>query len=203
MSGSADNALKTPFGQAANELALKRAHDVIMLLGQALPCSVVSGNGTFVTVKFEVLIDASLPQVRVPVATSEYFRMPLRAGDKGVVLPADASLGGVTGLGGGVATVRGVSNQANLATLMFVPLGTTSFPAVPDGFAVVYGPTGVVIKDAAGGTVITVTAAGVTIALSGGNVTVTGGDVIADGISLKTHIHSGVEIGGGNSGPPV
>lgn len=200
MSGSADNSLKTPFGQAANELALKRAGDQIQLLGKALPCSVVSGNGSFVTVKFEVQVGAALPQVRVPVATSEYFRMPLRAGDKGVVLPADAALGGVTGLGGGVATL---ARQANLATLMFVPLGTTAFPAVPDGFAAVYGPDGVVIKDAAGATVITVTAAGVTIALTGGNVTVTGGDVIADGISLKTHIHSGVEIGGGNSGPPV
>jgi hypothetical protein len=200
MSGSADNALKTPFGQYANELALKRAEDQIQLLGKALPCSVVSGNGSFVTVRFEIDVGAALPQVRVPVATSQYFRMPLQAGDRGVVLPADAALGGVTGLGGGTATA---ARQANLAALVFVPLGATSFPAAPDGFAVVYGPNGVVIKNAAGDTTITVTAAGVTIALTGGNVTVTGGDVIADGISLKTHIHSGVQTGGGNSGPPV
>ena len=38
--------------------------------------------------------------------------------------------------------------------------------------------------------------------IAAGNVNVTG-DVIADGISLKTHIHSGVEPGGGTSGPPV
>lgn len=29
------------------------------------------------------------------------------------------------------------------------------------------------------------------------------GDVVADDVSLKTHIHSGVETGGGVSGPPV
>ena len=28
-------------------------------------------------------------------------------------------------------------------------------------------------------------------------------DIVADGISLKSHLHSGVQTGGGNSGPPV
>lgn len=36
-----------------------------------------------------------------------------------------------------------------------------------------------------------------------GTVTVTGGDVTADGKSLKTHTHGGVESGGSTSGPPV
>jgi hypothetical protein len=35
------------------------------------------------------------------------------------------------------------------------------------------------------------------------NIEVTGGDVVADGISLKTHPHSGVQAGGSDSGPPV
>lgn len=37
--------------------------------------------------------------------------------------------------------------------------------------------------------------------VAGGNVNVTG-DVIADGISLKEHVHGGVVPGGGSSGPP-
>lgn len=37
---------------------------------------------------------------------------------------------------------------------------------------------------------------------SNGNA-VTPGDVTASGISLKTHIHSGVQTGGGDTGPPV
>jgi Phage protein Gp138 N-terminal domain/GpV Apex motif len=32
---------------------------------------------------------------------------------------------------------------------------------------------------------------------------VTTGDVVADGISLSTHVHSGVTTGAGDSGPPV
>lgn len=36
-----------------------------------------------------------------------------------------------------------------------------------------------------------------------GNIVVTGGNVTADGISLKTHVHTGVQVGGGNTGPPA
>ena len=194
------DALKTPYGRRVNELALKRAGDAIQLEGKALPCSVVSGNGTFVIVKFEVQSVYTLPQVRVPVATSEYFRMPIQPGCKGVVIPADTYIGGVTGLGGGIAKL---TRQANLATLIFVPVGTTAFPNVPNNYAVVYGPTGVIIRDQASKTTVTVNASGVTIQLTGGNVTVLGGDVIADGISLKTHRHTGVQPGGGTSGPPT
>lgn len=41
------------------------------------------------------------------------------------------------------------------------------------------------------------------INVTSGTVSVTGGDVIADGISLKTHVHGGVESGGSNTGGPV
>jgi len=36
-----------------------------------------------------------------------------------------------------------------------------------------------------------------------GDLVVTGGDVTADGVSLKTHVHSGVTTGGGDTGPPA
>lgn len=36
-----------------------------------------------------------------------------------------------------------------------------------------------------------------------GTVIVTGGDVVADGISLKTHTHTGITPGGSNTGGPV
>ncbi len=46
------------------------------------------------------------------------------------------------------------------------------------------------------------------VAQSGGDVSMggsltTGGDVIANGISLDTHVHGGVTTGGGNTGEPV
>lgn len=36
-----------------------------------------------------------------------------------------------------------------------------------------------------------------------GNLTVTSGNVVADGVGLKTHHHTGVQTGGGNTGGPV
>lgn len=36
-----------------------------------------------------------------------------------------------------------------------------------------------------------------------GTFIITSGDIIADGVSLKTHVHSGVDSGSSNTGPPV
>lgn len=41
------------------------------------------------------------------------------------------------------------------------------------------------------------------INLNNGTITVINGDVIADGVSLKTHKHSGVVPGGAKTGPPA
>ena len=41
-----------------------------------------------------------------------------------------------------------------------------------------------------------------TVNASGCTVNLTGGDVVADGISLKNHTHGGVQAGGGNTGVP-
>jgi hypothetical protein len=42
-----------------------------------------------------------------------------------------------------------------------------------------------------------------TITINTGNLVVNSGDVIADGVSLKNHVHSGVQSGGSNTGAPV
>ena len=49
----------------------------------------------------------------------------------------------------------------------------------------------------------TITIGGMTCVISSGGINVTGGDIIADGISLKTHVHSGVDVGIGNTGGPI
>ena len=198
-----DAFLKKPLGQSLNDIATKRAGDAIQLLGKCLPASVVSVQkaGTIVTVKFEMgAIPFTLPKVKMPVLTSEYVRLPIAPGCRGLVIPADAYLGGVSGLGGGVADL---SLQSNLGALVFAPIGNIGFQDVASDILTLYGPGGVTIRTASGATKIELTAGGVTITLSGGNVTVIGGSVIADGINLKTHTHSGVQPGGGNTGPPV
>lgn len=190
----ADNALKTPYGQRINELASRRAEDAIRLTGRALPASVVSGDGRFVVVKFEVTSQFTLPQMQVPVASPEYFRAPIGAGCRGFVTPADYYLGGMSGLGGGVATL---SRQGNLANLVFVPIGNTGWPDVPAGFAVVYGPQGVILRNADASASITITAAGKIEIVSALGVWMNG--VRVD----QTHVHTGVQTGGGTSGPPA
>jgi hypothetical protein len=57
-----------------------------------------------VTVAFE-LHDTPyvFPNVTIPLFGPQYIRYPMQPGDKGIVIPADTYLGGVSGQGGGVA----------------------------------------------------------------------------------------------------
>jgi len=213
----ADAFIKKPLGQSLNDLATKRAEDAIQLLGKALPASITEVNkaGTIVTVKFELgAIPFTLPKVKMPVLTSEYIRAPLAVGCRGFVIPADAYLGGMSGLGGGVADL---TQQSNLGALVFAPIGNVDFQDVGATVATMYGPGGVTLRTADSAVRLQLTPSGVTIyvgggtvavtgsgvAISGLTVTVTGGDVVADGISLKTHRHGGVQAGGANTGPPT
>lgn len=124
----------------------RQAADAIQLLGKALPCSVVSCDGKFVVVKFELgNIPFTLPQVRMPIASSQYDRIPFQAGDVGLAVPADAYLGGVDGQGGGTADL---TLQANLAALAFLPLEAAVYRAYADATKrILYGQTGVQIDD--------------------------------------------------------
>lgn len=189
-----DNALKTPFGKRINELATERAQNEILLSGRALPCTVVSGNGRFVVVNFEVQSQFTLPQMQVPVASAEYFRAPIGPGCRGFVTSADYYLGGMSGLGGGVATLAA---QGNLSNLVFVPIGNTGWPDVPAGFAVVYGPEGVILRTSDD-------AVSITIGPDGKIDMVAPGGVWMNGVRVdETHKHSDVQAGGDETGEVV
>lgn len=70
------------------------------------------------------------------------------------------------------------------------------------GEVALYDDHGAMIKLTQSGIVIN--GGGHPIAINGAaQVTVTGGDVIADGISLKTHKHGGVQAGSSQTGTPV
>lgn len=141
---SASNAQKTHYGRTLNRFAERKVAEAIQITGRALPCSVVSVSGSIATVKFEVnAAPFTLPQVTVPVGSPEYIRLPLKAGDKGVVMSADASLGGVSGLGTGTADL---SLQANLSCLVFIPVANSGWAAAVDPNALcLYGPDGTII----------------------------------------------------------
>ncbi len=143
----ADNAQKTPLAQSLNEFAQKKILDALQITGKALPASVTEVSGSIVTVKFEVSTkDFTLPSVTVPLAGSEYARVPIQKGCKGVVFPADVPIGGVSGLGGGVATFV---TPANLAALVFFPIGNKSWAAPESANKYeIWGPDGVIVRSA-------------------------------------------------------
>ena len=49
---------------------------------------------------------------------------------------------------------------------------------------------------------VTINVGGVSMVIDGSGINLTGGDIVADGISLKQHVHGGVIPGGGTTGLP-
>ena len=140
-----DNSQKIPLTQSLNRFAAKRIAEADQLLGRSLPCSVVSVvSSMVVTVKLEIKSIFTPPTITVPVAGSEYARQPVQAGCKGFLVPADAQLGAMSGLGSGVADL---TIPANLSACVFVPFGNTNLFAVDTNSYVIYGPDGVIIRD--------------------------------------------------------
>jgi hypothetical protein len=190
----ADNVQKTPIARTLNQFAERKALGAISLFGKALPASVVAVvSSGVVTVKFEIAKTPNspytLPNVTVPLFGPEYIRYPIQAGCMGVVFPSDAYLGGVSGLGGGVADL---SQRANLSSLVFFPIGNKAWTATDDpNSLVLYGPDGVIIRDQNSKTKITVTADGVVIDVQAGKaVTVNGNMIVSGNLQLGGNLES-------------
>ena len=197
-------------------LAIKSgAVDEIGQLGLALPGRVVAVSGAIVTVAFNVS-GATLPQVEMPIAGSEYVRLPIQPGDVGVAIPASVLTGIESGLGGDAATLY---QRGNLSSLMWVPLGNKTWPAVNADYVVLYGPNGCQLQDESGAVVATFDkTAGVSVTFGQGSITMNSSEVALsfggksivinstgvtiDGILFDTHYHTGVTTGTGVTGGP-
>ena len=93
------NFQKTPLAPSLNRIAVQNVATQLQKQGKALPCSVVAVNGSMVTVKFEVTSAQTLPHITIPKAEGAWIRSPTQIGDVGLTVPADAYLGGISGLG--------------------------------------------------------------------------------------------------------
>jgi hypothetical protein len=144
-----DNFQKLPLQQTLNAMAIGRAQQEIQRTGRALPCVVDAVDGSIVTVKFEVMGGPwTLPPITIPKAESQWLRAPTQVGDFGMTMPADTYLGGISGLGGGVADLT--VDYGNMTTLVWVPVSSSNFGAAPDpdkGW--LNGPAGAVLSDTA------------------------------------------------------
>ncbi|MDM3377212.1 hypothetical protein OGV37_20375 [Citrobacter sp. Cb010] len=153
---------KLNFGDRMNRFAERKVEVALQKAGKVLPASVVKQSGKMVTVAFELRdIPYVLPQVTIPLFGPQYIRYPMQAGDKGIVIPADTYLGGVSGQGGGIADL---TPPANLSALVFLPISNTEWEDVDGQVLTIYGPEGVTIRDAGNNTTFLLTPESITIA---------------------------------------
>lgn len=145
---SIDNKLN--FGSSMNRFAERKVDNALQKAGKILPVSVVKQNGKMITVAFELRdIPYVLPQVTIPLFGPQYIRYPMQPGDKGIVIPADTYIGGVSGQGGGTADM---TPPANLSALVFLPISNTEWQGVDGQVVTVYGPEGVTLRDSGSNT---------------------------------------------------
>lgn len=184
--------------------ARNQALSAIQQTGRALPCTVVSVNGALVTVNFEIASPPTLPQIIIPIAMSQWIRIPIQNGDQGITVPADTFLGGVTGQGGIADTSI---NYGNLSTLVFVPISSTAFAAPPRANIVWgNGPHGACIGDSANATYVDCNPdTGIVTIVAGGKSWSFGasGLTMSSGVIAELHLHGGVAGGSSDTGPPI
>ena len=208
-----------------SQTAIGLAQKAIQAQGRALPCRVIEVTGAVVTVEFEVdTAPWTLPPITIPKAESPWIRMPTQIGDKGITIPADVYLGGISGLGGGTADMR---RRGNLSALVFVPVSNSSSSPDDPNAAQVCGPDGAIIRTTTGvtskivtnqtgttitfgTTTLTIGASGITMtaggqtftwAAAGANSTmpITAPEVILPNGPVNTHYHGGVQSGTSNT----
>lgn len=152
---------KINFGGNMHSFAAQKISSAMQMAGKVLPASVVKRDGNMITVSFLLSdIPYTLPQITLPLFGPEYIRYPMQPGDKGIVIPADTYLGGVSGLGGGIASL---TSPANLSALSFLPLSNTEWEAADDQVLTMYGPEGVTLRDAGSSTTFLLTPKSITI----------------------------------------
>lgn len=197
-----DNALKTHVAWSLNAFGRRVANNHGWHEPKDLPCHVVKVAGQIVTVAVDVQNSPfTLPQLEVPILTSNYDWIPVQVGDKGWLSSSDAYLGGVTGLGGGTADLV---RRGNLSTLVYTPVSNKAWqPRSGDASKrEVVGPNGAYIADTSGKATITVDKnQGITLSFGGHSVVINSTGVVIDGKVFLQHEHTDVTRGSDDTGP--
>ncbi|WP_256097496.1 hypothetical protein [Burkholderia cenocepacia] len=160
-------------------------------------------SGAIVTVEFELQGTWTLPPVTIPKAESSWIRNPTQVGDKGITVPADAYLGGISGLGGGTADFR---RRGNLSALVFLPVSNAGSGPDDPNAAQVCGPNGMIARTTQGtpsscivnqsgvtmeygGASLSLTASGIVMSFGGHTITLDASGLSIDGNSYENHTH--------------
>jgi len=135
---------KFHFGQLFGEAARGGAETMLSLIARSLPASIDSVNGSMAKVKIEIGSDFNFPLIDVPIQGSQYVREPFQKGDKGIVMPCDASIAAMIGLKNASATL---DQPGNLSALIFIPLGNSQWTSVDGQMLVLTGLSDVMVRD--------------------------------------------------------
>lgn len=189
--------------------------------GWELPCVVksISADGLFVTVDFQISQGQyPIPTITIPIAESEYVRLPIQIGTVGVTKKITADITYISGQQNGVSTLNSYGNL-NTA-LCFMPISNKKlFPENANINALLlYGPEGVVIQDLNIVDGSPVTNSRVTVSQDSvrmesgtsyiqinkdGSIVIKGSSVTIMDKDFLTHHHSGVSTGSSNTGNVV
>ncbi len=157
-----DLSQKTPFAVTMTHYIQNKIDTNQEFFGWQLPCRVTKVEGSIVTINFEVAQNEgfNFPEVQCAIAQSTYVRLPVQVGDLGICLSANARLGGINGLGNGLAPL---ATPLNLEGLIYVPIGNLNWSAVDPDAVNINAPNGVVIRDTNNACTITLVPSGVTV----------------------------------------
>lgn len=156
---------KLSFAGNMNNFAANKIAQAQLMAGKVLPAAVVERNGNMVVIQVLLRnVPYVVPHLTVPLFGPEYIRYPMQPGDKGILIPADTYLGGVSGLGGGTADL---TPPANLSALTFLPISNTEWDSVDPNALTMYGPEGVTLRDSGSNTTFLLTPDSITIVTPG------------------------------------
>lgn len=214
---------RLPLQSQIADAAVSKAHEVLETKGLGLPCKIVQVLGTLVKVEF-LLSGVSLPNLTIPIATCLYNRPPYQVGDQGVAISLNASPAFISGQN---SQQTQLNATGNLGSLIFFPVASTKWGSVPDpNMYLIQGPNGFIVRSIDGSVSVTGTKGKSLVMAFGGNEftldstgasincnlnvsgditssgTITGSsDVIAGGISGKSHVHNVTAVGSPTSTP--
>lgn len=198
------SAQKTPFAVTMNQFTDRKIDEANQEQGQSLPCVVTAVNGAIVTVNFQISnTDFTYPPATCPVIGSRYIRIPVQVGDKGICIAADARLGGISGLGLGLAPI---GLPSNLGGLVFVPIGNAAWQTIDPNAVVISAPNGSVIQSDDGKSTVTISEGQILMNYSGNQVLINAsgisisGTLTINGEPYLSHFHGGVQNGSGFTG---
>lgn len=194
------NERKTPLSRTLPRATERAAVALIEQGGYALPCHVTAVAGQIVTVAFDcTAAGAVLPPVEMPIIGAEYIRFPTQVGDKGYAAAASVDLSIETGLGPGNSLPDLSQRPANLAALVFVPIGNANWTASPNANALVmYGAGGGVLlqdKLTSPNCSLSMTSSSITLTFGSHTVVINSSGIFLDGVKFATHYHSNIPDG--------